>query len=70
LQLKKAYMKFFCDRIGKEFWRSYEAIVGTNEADMEKVINGFTNDGFYKMAKDFLVTQGKFMTEDHLLIFR
>jgi len=37
---------------------------------MEKVINSFSTDGFYKLAKDFLVIQGKFMTEDHLLIFK
>lgn len=34
---------------------------------MELVIHSFNNNTFYKEAKDFLVTRGKFMSEDHLI---
>lgn len=32
------------------------------------MLEAFTPSGFYKLAKEFLVVQGKYMTEDHLLI--
>jgi len=37
---------------------------------MEKVINSYPAEGFYRLAKDFLVTQSRFMSEDHLLVLK
>ena len=55
------------DCITKEYWRAFEALVGANELEMELVVHSFNNNTFYKEAKEFLVTKGKFMTEDHLI---
>lgn len=51
-----------------EYLRSYDAIVGSTDADLEAVLEAFSPQGFYKLSKDFLVLQGKYLTEDHLLI--
>ena len=48
--------------------RCYEAIVGSTDEDMVQVIQSFSPNGFYRLAKDFLVQQKKYMSEDHLLI--
>lgn len=34
---------------------------------MELVINSFHSKVFYREARDFLVTRGKFMTDSHLI---
>ena len=42
--------------------------MGSNNADMDAVMAVFDNNNqFYRMARDFLVIKGKFMTEDHLI---
>ncbi len=38
LQFKKDYRKFFVDQMVKEYWRAYEALVASTDADMDKVI--------------------------------
>lgn len=34
---------------------------------MDLVVHSFKVNTFYNMAKDFLVTKGKFVSEDHLI---
>lgn len=68
MKLKKAYQKFYAEQVTKEYMRCYESIIGSTEADLDAVLQSFTPQGFYKLAKDFLVIQTKYMTEDHLLI--
>ena len=38
MQMKKDYRKFYIEMMIKEYWRVYEALVGSTDADMDLVI--------------------------------
>ena len=66
-QIKKDYKKLFYEHLRIDYWRAFEALVGSNGLDMELVIHSFANNAFYKEAREFLCVQGKFMQEGHLI---
>ena len=67
MQFKKDYRRFFVEQMVKEYWRAYEALVGSSDADMDKVIQSFNISQFYREAREFIVYRCKFMSEDHLI---
>jgi hypothetical protein len=40
-QLKKDYRKYAIEFMTKEYWRAFEALVGSNDLDWELVIHSF-----------------------------
>ena len=66
-QIKKDYKKLFVEHLRSDYWRAFEALVGSKDIDMELVIHSFASNAFYKEAREFLCVQGKFMQEGHLL---
>ena len=67
IQLKKDYKRFAIEYLTKEYWRVFDALVGSNDLDMELVIHSFASSTFYKEAREFLVVKGKFLTDGHLI---
>ena len=66
-QIKKDYKKLFYEHLKIDYWRAFEALVGSKDIDMELVVHSFANNAFYKEAREFLCVQGKFMQEGHLI---
>mmetsp|Transcript_894 Transcript_894/g.1356 ORF Transcript_894/g.1356 Transcript_894/m.1356 type:complete len:91 (+) Transcript_894:1499-1771(+) len=65
--LKKEYRKFMIDRYMKEYNRAFDALVGSKDSDMELVIHGMSSSSFHRETREFLVSQGKYMTDEHLI---
>lgn len=51
----------------KEYWRAFDALVGSIDLDWELVVHSFKNVQFYESARQFLVVKGKFLTNDHMI---
>ena len=65
--MKKDYRKFYIEMMIKEYWRVYEALVSSTDADMDLVIQSFNVSQFYREAREFIVHRCAFMSEDHLI---
>lgn len=48
--MRKDYRRFVADFIVKEYWRCFDAIIGSNERDMQEVINHFSLAPLYRNA--------------------
>ena len=66
-QLKKDYRKFVIEFLTKEYWRAFEALVGSIEIDLDLVVHSFKGEDLYKSAREFLVVQCKFLSDSHMI---